>query len=107
MTKTYTFTPDYFIPEEKRGKEIDVPRGWEDWPHEPVKLNVPASAVFMHVDPYEVENEFDGDQSASDKIRLLYYNSDKQLIDEELLFEKVECGRLMSRLELILRQQYK
>ena len=99
-------TLDFYIPEEYRGRNVDLPNGMSDWPKEHVELLIPNEAHYLDVDPLEDEEEFFGNQDDSDRQQLRYYDKDSEIIAVQDLEHQIITCRLMNRLELLLRKQY-
>lgn len=95
---------DFYIPEEYRGRHINLPTGVLS--EERVNLNVPKEAHYMRVNPLEDEEEFDGDQGKSDRQELQYYDGNLKWFHTQDLQHKIITSRLMSRLERIFKKQY-
>lgn len=85
---------DFSIPEQYRGKEVKIVNGR-------VILKIPGDAKYLVVNPLEDEEEFLGDQGASDRQQAIYYDNNGQPTGIQNL-EGFTTDAIMNELERIL-----
>jgi len=95
---------DFYIPQCYRGKNVNLFLTSKITDNQ-IILKIPADASYFDVNSLEDEESL-GCQDLSGRQEIVYFNSDKKLIDIQNLDGKLITFKLMNKLEEIFAKQY-